>query len=431
MLFYSTNNKAPKVPLKNAVLQSLPPDNGLYMPEVLSKLPESFFENFYNYSFPEMCFQFARTLMNGTIDDEALKVIVYDAVNFESPLVQLDENLSVLELFHGPSLAFKDFGARFMSRLMSHLVKENNNQLDILVATSGDTGGAVALGFYKSENIRVTILYPSGKVSKLQEKQLTTLGHNIRAIEVNGTFDDCQSLVKQAFLDKELNEKLTLSSANSINIARLIPQAFYYLRALQLVKDKSRSVAMCVPSGNFGNITAGIIAKKMGMKMAHFVAATNANNVFTKYLKTGSYDPQPSVATWSNAMDVGNPSNFKRLMDLFDNDVEQVKELITSYSFNDEETLVALKEINDKYNYVACPHTAVAYLGMKQFLKKNPDYQGIFQATAHPSKFIDIVEKTLGKSVEIPETLSVLMDKEKQATFMAVDFKKFKEYLLE
>lgn len=430
MLFYSTNHNAPDVSLKNAVLNSLPPDNGLYMPQVLSKLPDTFFNDFYDYSFPEMCFHFAKTLMNGTIEDDALKGIIDDAINFEAPLVELEEGLSVLELFHGPSLAFKDFGARFMSRLMSHLVAGDDNNLDILVATSGDTGGAVALGFYKTKRIRVTILYPSGKVSKLQEKQLTTLGHNIRAIEVQGTFDDCQALVKQAFLDKDLNQQLMLSSANSINIARLIPQCFYYLRSLQLVKDRNRPVAMCVPSGNFGNITAGIIAKKMGMKMHRFVAANNANNVFTQYLNSGSYDPQTTIPTWSNAMDVGNPSNFKRLMDIFDNDVNKVKKEMSAYAFDDEATLIALKEMYDKYEYIACPHTAVGYLGIKQFLKENPEYQGIFQATAHPSKFIDIVEETLETKVPIPEALAVLKDREKQATLIAVDYDSFKEYLI-
>lgn len=432
MLFYSTNHTAPKVPLKNAVLQSLPPDNGLYMPEVLSKLPDSFFENFYDYSFPEMCFQFAKTLLNGTVSDEALRNIVEEAVNFEAPLIELNENLSVLELFHGPSLAFKDFGARFMSRLMSHLAADDGKEmLDILVATSGDTGGAVALGFYKTERIRVTILYPSGKVSDLQEKQLTTLGHNIRAIEVQGSFDDCQAMVKEAFLDKELNEKLQLSSANSINIARLIPQCFYYLGALQQVKDRTKPVAMCVPSGNFGNITAGIIAKKMGMKLERFVAANNANKVFKDYLESGNYEAKPSVATWSNAMDVGNPSNFKRLMDLFENDVEKVRETMSAYAYNDEETLAGLKEMYDEYDYIACPHTAVGYLGIKEFLAENPDYQGIVQATAHPSKFIDIVEKTLETKVPIPEALAVLMDREKEATLMPVDYAAFKKYLID
>jgi len=430
MQFYSTKHQAPKANLKTAVLQSLPPDNGLYMPESIDVLPASFWMNIENLSFQEISFEMAKCLLKGAISDEDLKAIIDDAINFDAPLLQLDEHLHVLELTHGPSLAFKDFGARFMSRLMSHLAKGDERELNILVATSGDTGGAVALGFYKTANIQVTILYPSGKVSNLQEKQLTTLGHNIRAIEVNGTFDDCQALVKQAFLDEGLNSRLKLSSANSINIARLIPQSFYYAWAYRQLKDKSRPIAICVPSGNFGNITAGLLAHQMGLPVQKFVAANNANQVFKNYYQSGNYQPQPSVTTLSNAMDVGSPSNFQRIMDLYHNDINMVRSQMAAYAYNDAQTIDAIKELHQKYDYVACPHTAVAYLGMQAFLADNPNYTGIFQSTAHPSKFIDIVEETLNQKVEIPAALQELMPRQKQATFMEVDYKSFKDFLV-
>ena len=430
MQFYSTKHEAPNVGLKEAVLTSLPSDNGLYMPEHISPLPPEFWENFEEMPFEELSFHIARAILQDSIPIKKLIEIVGEAVNFDAPLVELDKNFSCLELFHGPSLAFKDFGARFMARLMSHLVKDEKRQLDILVATSGDTGGAVALGFYKTPNIKVTILYPSGKVSYLQEKQLTTLGENITALEVDGTFDDCQHLVKQAFLDKELNERLLLSSANSINIARLIPQIFYYFRAWQQVEDKSRPFAICVPSGNFGNLTAGLIGKKLGLPINHFVAANNRNNVFSEYLESGEYNARPSVPTPSNAMDVGNPSNFQRMMDLYKSDWEAIKADITAYSFDDEQTIQGIKELHDQYNYVACPHTSVGWLGAKAFQKTNPDYHVAFHGTAHPSKFLDIVEKTLDQSVAIPEALSVLQDRPKSAIQMSTQFDGFKTYLL-
>ncbi len=431
MKFYSTKRQAPETDLKEAVLRSLPADRGLYMPETLTAMPADYWANLEELSFPELSFQFANNLLQGSVPAEALKEIVYDAVNFEAPLVELNEDLSCLELFHGPSLAFKDFGARFMSRLMSHLVKGEDKTLDILVATSGDTGGAVALGFYKTPNIRVTILYPSGKVSLLQEKQLTTLGENITAVEVDGTFDDCQRLVKAAFLDEELSNKFNLSSANSINIARLIPQAFYYIRAFQQRKDKNRPVAMCVPSGNFGNITAGLMAKRMGLPIEQFIASNNSNDVFFEYLKTGEYSPRPSVRTYSNAMDVGSPSNFQRIQDLYDASVEAIRKDVKAYRFDDMETLTAIKEMKYRFDYVACPHTAVGYLGAKAFHQENPDHQVIFQATAHAAKFIDVVEDTLDESIEIPEALEVLQNRLKVAVPMSVEFEDFKKYLLE
>ena len=431
MKFYSTKHQAPDTDVKEAVLRSLPADNGLYMPETLTPMSEDYWKTLSELSFEELSYQFAQNLLQESVPAEALKKIVYDAVNFEAPLVELEENLSCLELFHGPSLAFKDFGARFMSRLMSHLVEEGDQKLDILVATSGDTGGAVALGFYKTPNIRVTILYPSGKVSLLQEKQLTTLGENIRAVEVQGTFDDCQKMVKTAFLDEELKTTFNLSSANSINIARLIPQTFYYIRAYQQTKDKNRPLAMCVPSGNFGNITAGLIAKKMGLPIQKFIASNNSNDVFYNYLKTGTYEPRPSVRTHSNAMDVGNPSNFQRIQDLYKGSVEALRKDMAAYSFDDAATLAAIKEMYEKYNYVACPHTAVGYLGAKAFQEENPEYQVIFQATAHAAKFIDVVEDTLQQKIDIPADLEKLRDRPKSATLLSTEFEDFKKYLLD
>lgn len=430
MKFYSTKRAVAPVELKQAVLNSLPADRGLYMPEDIQSLSTAFWLEFNDMPFDELSFKFAQCLLKDTVPEDELRKIVYQAINFDAPLIELSENLFCLELFHGPSLAFKDFGARFMARLMSYLVKDSKKNLDILVATSGDTGGAVALGFYNTPNINVTILYPSGKVSPLQEKQLTTLGHNIKAIEVDGTFDDCQRMVKSAFLDKELTQKFELSSANSINIARLIPQAFYYMRAFQQLKKQSKHTSMCVPSGNFGNITAGLIAKNMGLPIKQFIAANNDNNVFEEYLKTGEYNPRPSVPTYSNAMDVGDPSNFQRIMDLYYNQHKNLKQHITSYSYNNEQTVEAIKEVYQKYQYIVCPHTAVAYLGAKEFLEANPYHQVIFQATAHPAKFLDVVEDAIQEEVPIPERLAAIKDEKKVAIPMSTKFEDFKDYLL-
>ncbi len=434
MQFYSTKHISPNVDLEEAVMKSQPSDKGLYMPEVITPLPASFFEGIKDLTFAEMAFEVAHCLLEDSIDKEALKKIVWDALQFDAPLQSVHDDIACLELFHGPTLAFKDFGAQFMARLMGHFVKESQEKQYVLVATSGDTGGAVARGFFQVPNIEVIILYPSGKVSDLQEKQLTTLGHNISALEVNGTFDDCQALVKTAFNDEELNQKMRLASANSISLARLIPQMFYYFRAYQQLKDKSKPMIVCVPSGNFGNITAGLIAKRMGLPIAKFIAATNANKVFPEYLKTENYHPiSPSIATYSNAMDVGNPSNFQRIIDLYDGDIESIRQDISAYSYTDAETLETLKEVYNEYGYVMCPHTAIAYRGLMEYLRTNgleKQVNGIFLATAHPSKFIDIVEETIGTSVEIPADLAALKDKEKVAGWLEVDFETFKEYLV-
>lgn len=430
MRLYSTKNKSKFVSLQEAVFKGLPEDNGLYMPERLPLLPEDFLRNLKNYSFQEIGFEICNQLFEGAIPESNLRSIIENAVSFPAPVVKLDEEIFILELFHGPSLAFKDFGARFMAQLMSYFNRGNDRQLVILVATSGDTGGAVAAGFYKTPGIEVVVLYPSGKVSHLQEKQLTTLGENVTAIEVAGTFDDCQALVKEAFLDAELTQKIRLSSANSINIARLIPQSFYYFEAYKQLEDDGRSVVFCVPSGNFGNLTAGFFAKKMGLPVHQFIAATNLNDVVPEYLETGVFVPRPSIPTLSNAMDVGNPSNFARMMDLYSSTWNILKAEIKGYAFDDEQTKSAVKEVFERFGYVIDPHGAVGYLALKEYQEANPGYIGIILETAHPSKFLPDVEAILERTVDVPERLAVLADKEKNAVQMGVEFSSFKDWLL-
>jgi threonine synthase len=440
MQLYSTNNKANKASLKEAVFKGLPDDNGLYMPEVIPALPADFINNLEQYSFQEIGFTITRHLLTGAIPDDDIRSIIEKAIVFPAPVVRLDESKYILELFHGPSLAFKDFGARFMAQLMSYFNQEEDQELVILVATSGDTGGAVAAGFLQTPGIKVVILYPSGKVSPLQEKQLTTLGHNIAALEVNGTFDDCQALVKKAFLDPELRANIRLSSANSINISRLIPQSFYYFEAYKQVKQLGKKVVFCVPSGNFGNLTAGLMAVKMGLPVHHFIAATNKNDIVPSYLESGKYHPKPSVRTLSNAMDVGNPSNFARMVDLYtaiesasstpESAWPSMKEAISGYAFDDKATRQAMKEVAEKYDYVIDPHGAVGYLALKSYQEMHPDTLGIILETAHPSKFKEDVETILGQDIDVPERLSELSEREKVATVMDISFESFKEWLL-
>ncbi len=429
MKLYSTKNHQSFVSLKEAVIKGLPEDNGLFMPESIPQLPESFIKNLSKYTFSELSFEVAQHLIQGSIPTSDLKSIISNAINFPAPVVQLDEHFHILELFHGPSLAFKDFGARFMAQTMSYFNQGEDKELVILVATSGDTGGAVAAGFYDTPGIKVVILYPSGKVSALQEKQLTTLGKNISALEIDGTFDDCQALVKKAFLDQELNKSIRLSSANSINIARLIPQSFYYFEAYKQV-DSSKKIVFTIPSGNFGNLTAGLLAKKMGLPVHHFIAATNKNDIVPHYLKTGTYTPKPSIATISNAMDVGNPSNFARMVDLYGSTWNNIKADISGYSYSDEQTRLGISEVFSNYNYTIDPHGAVGYLAFKDYLQQNSDALGIILETAHPSKFLDVVEPVLKTNVDVPERLSVLADKEKVATFLTKDYSPFKDWLL-
>jgi threonine synthase len=412
----------------------MPQDKGLYMPVEIPRLDDKFLNHLDGYTLPEIAFHVAKNLIGDDIPDDDLLSIIHDAISFLAPVVKLEENVFVLELWHGPSLAFKDFGARFMSRVMSYFLEKGEKQLDVLVATSGDTGGAVALGFLGVPDTRVTILYPKGKVSDIQELQLTTNGQNIRAVEVDGTFDDCQALVKQAFTDKELNEKFRLTSANSINIARLIPQTFYYFNAYaQLLKEGISKVIFSVPSGNFGNIGAGLLAWKMGLPVEHFIAATNVNDTVPEFLKTGIYQPKPSVATLSNAMDVGDPSNWVRIADLFKADPSALKNKVTGYSYNDEQTLDAIKFINDNYNYVACPHTAIAWQALRDWQQDNykADIAGVFLSTAHPCKFPDVYPESISAKIDIPEQVAGLSQKQKHATALGKDFAGFKDYLLE
>jgi len=433
MKLYSTKNPSTRVSFKEAVFNSMPQDKGLYMPVEIPRLEDKFLNNLDQFTLPEIAFHVAKSLIGEDIPDDDLKSIIHDAINFLAPVVKLEENVFVLELWHGPSLAFKDFGARFMSRVMSYFLEKGEKQLDVLVATSGDTGGAVALGFLGVPNTRVTILYPKGKVSDIQELQLTTNGQNIRAVEIDGTFDDCQALVKQAFTDKELNERFRLTSANSINIARLIPQTFYYFNAYaQMLKLGIDKVVFSVPSGNFGNIGAGLLAWKMGLPVDHFIAATNVNDTVPEFLKTGVYQPKPSVSTLSNAMDVGDPSNWVRIADLFKDDMAALKQLVTGYRYDDEQTLHAIKFIYDDYNYVACPHTAIAWQALRDWQQDNAkqDIAGVFLSTAHPCKFPDVIPESIVGKVEIPEQVAELHKRRKHAASLGKDFDGFKEYLL-
>jgi threonine synthase len=433
MQFYSTKNDKLRVSFKTAIMDGLPKDNGLYMPVEIKPLDKGFIKKLDKYSFQELSFIVANNLIGRSIPKKTLQGIVENSITFPAPVVKLDEQLSTLELFHGPSLAFKDFGARFMAQTMSYLNRNESKELIILVATSGDTGGAVAAGFYKTPGIKIVILYPSGKVSPLQEKQLTTLGHNVTALEINGTFDDCQAIVKQAFLDKALNANIRLSSANSINIARLIPQSFYYFEAFKQVIEAHRqgmAINFSVPSGNFGNLTAGLFAQKMGLPIHKFLAATNANDVIPAYLSNGTYNPKPSTRTLSNAMDVGNPSNFYRMLDLYCSTWNNMKSNILGYSYTDEETKKAMIEIDTKYKYLSEPHGAVAYLAAKEYLKKKENEICIFLGTAHPAKFLEDVEDILERKITIPERLLSLQNKKKVSTTISPNYQEFREWAL-
>jgi threonine synthase len=433
MKYFSTNHKVEPVDLRTAVLQGLPKDKGLFMPEDIPMMPPRFFENMHVLNFKELSAAVALTLLGDDLPSDVIVSIVDDTLSFNTPLVKLDDKNYILELFHGPTLAFKDVGARFMARLMSHYLKDSDQKATVLVATSGDTGSAVAHGFYGVDNIDVVLLYPSGKISKIQEQQLTTLGKNITALEIDGSFDDCQDLVKQAFVDDELSEKMTLSSANSINLARLIPQTFYYFNAIAQLKGRgvADTPVITVPSGNLGNISAGLIAKRMGLPVKAFVAACNKNDSLTKYLKDGEYKAQKTKHTISNAMDVGNPSNVVRIQDLYGYAVSFMKQDIYSWSFFDEETRDMMKKTYEQYGYILDPHGAVGMCGSEAYHKKiNGNDVCITVETAHPAKFGDIVEPVLGLTPEMPERLARVQHLEKKAIKMAADFEAFKEYLL-
>ncbi|MCO5230057.1 MAG: threonine synthase [Chitinophagales bacterium] len=430
MQLYSTKRVSPDVDLKEAVLKGLPSDNGLYMPYEMFHLPPSFFEALPQMSFNEMAIEITKHIVGDDIADSDIELIINSAYNFDAPIVDLGD-IKILELFQGPTLAFKDFGARFMGRLMGYFLKDSKDVVNILVATSGDTGSAVAHGFLNVEGIQVTILYPKGKVSDIQEKQFTTLGANITALEVDGTFDDCQRLVKSAFLDSELNQKLVLSSANSINIARLIPQSFYYFWAYKQLKNKSLPLYFSIPSGNFGNLTACLFAQAMGLPISKIIAATNANNIVPEYLASGLFQPRTSVSTISNAMDVGNPSNFARIMDIYSNDWEVIKDDIIGYSFDDNQTAQCIQDVYKEKGYLLCPHTAVGYLAMEEFLKENNGAaNAVVLSTAHPVKFGEVVEPLIGEKIEIPQRLKDMLGSDKKSIPMSSDFNQFKEWLL-
>ncbi|MFD2906497.1 threonine synthase [Sphingobacterium anhuiense] len=432
MKFYSTNNKALRVSFKDAVFNSLPADKGLYMPLEIPQLDPYFIKNIQQYSLQEIAFTIAQAFIEDDIPADVLRNIIADAINFDAPVKFLSSDTAVLELFHGPSYAFKDFGARFMSRVMAFFSGADDKLLDVLVATSGDTGGAVALGFLGVAGTRVTILYPKGKVSDIQELQLTTNGQNIRAIEIDGTFDDCQALVKRAFNDPELNEQLRLTSANSINIARLIPQTFYYFYAYaQLKAQGSDRVVFTVPSGNFGNIGAGLLAFKMGLPVEQFVAATNANDTVPRFIKSGKYEPKPSVQTLANAMDVGDPSNWVRIQDLFDYNLDNLKGMITTYTYTDKETRAAMEQLHHTYHYVACPHTAIAWLGSQAYRGEHPgSYGSVFLSTAHPCKFPDAISEQVFSKIKLPLGVEQLHNKDKVVEAFPVDYAVFKNYLI-
>ena len=428
MKFYSTSNPTHLVNLSEAVVKGLAPDQGLYMPETIPVLEASFFAKFSEMTFHEIGYKVIGALFSSTISDSQIKELVDHTLVFDAPLVEVQEDVFSLELFHGPTLAFKDFGARFCSKLMSMLIAKSDQKVRVLVATSGDTGSAVANGFLGVEGVEVIILFPKGKVSELQEMQFTTLGQNIAALEVDGVFDDCQKLVKEAFLDQELNQKLVLTSANSINIARWIPQCLYYFYAFSRLPKNGKKVVFSVPSGNFGNLAAGILAQKMGLPIDHFIAATNENKIVPEFLAGEEFLAKPSVQTVSNSMDVGNPSNFPRLLALYDFDENQLKDHVSGAFYSDSETVKAIQKVN-KIGYTLDPHGAVGYLGLVDFMKVNEGYQGVFLETAHPGKFRDVVEKALGEKLILPERLAAFLEGEKKMIPMGNDFEEFKGLL--
>jgi len=429
MNYYSLNKKAPNTSFKNAVVKGLAPDKGLYFPESITPLPKDFFDNIEQLSNTEIAYEVIKQFVLPEIPESVLKQIINETLSFDFPVIKLNDNISALELFHGPTMAFKDVGARFMARCLGYFNKNNDNEVTVLVATSGDTGGAVANGFLDVKGVNVVILYPSGKVSDIQEKQLTTLGKNITALEVDGVFDDCQDKVKRAFLDKDLTSKMQLTSANSINVARWLPQMFYFMFAYKQLKSKHKNIVFSVPSGNFGNICAGMMAQQLGLPVAHFIASNNSNNVVTEYLKTKKYSPKPSVQTISNAMDVGHPSNFIRIQEIHGNSFEELSKNLNSYSFSDIETREAMLEIYNNYNYIADPHGAVGYLGAKHYLKDNPNAHCVFLETAHPTKFLDVVEDVINTKIDLPPQIQTVMGKEK-ASIKIDAYKDLKNYLL-
>lgn len=431
MRYYSTNNRSKYVSLHDAVVNGLAEDRGLYMPEKINRLPEEFLKNIDKMSFQEISFEVAKAFFSDDVDEKSLKDIVYDTLSFDCPVKKVCDDIWTLELFHGPTLAFKDVGARFMARLLEYFIRQEAHQIvNVLVATSGDTGSAVANGFLGVDGIHVYVLYPKGKVSKIQECQFTTLGKNITAIEIDGVFDDCQSLVKSAFMDGDLNKHMKLTSANSINVARFLPQAFYYFNAYARMKANglAENLVVCVPSGNFGNITAGLFAREMGLPIRRFIAANNANNIFYNYLKTGVYEPKPSVQTIANAMDVGDPSNFARIYDLYNGSHDKISSIINGATYTDDEIKAAVRQCYKDNGYILDPHGACGYQALKDNLKKGET--GVFCETAHPAKFKDTIEKIIDTEIEIPQRLSDFMKGKKQTVELSNKFDDFKTFLL-
>ena len=430
MKYYSTNGNSPLSTLQNAVVKGLAPDRGLYMPEQIKKMPKQFFDNIENLSFQEIAYQVADAFFGEDIPADDLKQIVYDTLSFETPVVQVNDNIYSLELFHGPTLAFKDVGARFMARLLGYFNKEEKQLVNVLVATSGDTGSAVANGFLGVDGVHVYVLYPKGKVSPIQECQFTTLGKNITAVEVDGVFDDCQALVKSAFMDAELNSKMKLTSANSINVARFLPQAFYYFNAYAQMKrmGKADNLVICVPSGNFGNITAGLFGWYMGLPVKRFIAANNANDIFYNYLQSGEYSPKPSVQTLANAMDVGDPSNFARILDLYGNSHADIAAHIGGATYKDEQIAETLKDVYEKTGYLLDPHGACGYRALQEQLAA--DEYGVFLETAHPAKFKEKVDAIIEGDIDIPAKLRAFMEGTKHSEPISKEYSDFRSFLL-
>lgn len=431
MKYYSTNKQSPEVGLHEAVIKGLASDKGLYMPEEILKFAKDFFEDMYEWSFREIAERVAYCFFLDDVPRDVLKDIVYDTLNFDTPVIDVTDRIFALELFHGPTLAFKDVGARFMARLLAYFIKQDGEkQVNVLVATSGDTGSAVANGFLGVEGIHVYVLYPKGKVSNIQEKQFTTLGQNITALEVDGVFDDCQALVKSAFMDEELNQHMKLTSANSINVARFLPQAFYYFYAYAQMQKRglADNLVVSVPSGNFGNITAGLFARRMGLPIKRFIAANNRNDIFYQYLRTGVYNPKPSIATIANAMDVGDPSNFARIFDLYKGDIDDIREDITGASYTDEQISETIRNTYMETGYLLDPHGACGYRALSEGLK--PGEIGLFLETAHPAKFRDTVEPIIGTEVYVPRKLQAFMKGTKQSIEISKDFNDFKQFLM-
>lgn len=429
MKYYSLNHQSPITNFKEATIRGQAPDKGLYFPEFIPQVDKELIENIEQYSNEEIAYRVIRPYVGDVIPDDELRQIVNETINFSIPLVKVTDDIYSLELFHGPTLAFKDVGARFMSRCLGYFVKGQQKKVIVLVATSGDTGGAVANGFYDVEGVEVVILYPSGKVSSVQEKQLTTLGKNIHALEVKGNFDDCQQMVKRAFADEALTSQLFLTSANSINVARWLPQQFYYFLAWKQWPFKNQPPVICVPSGNFGNICAGMLANQSGLPVKKFIAACNANDIIPNYLHSGELKLKPAVATISNAMDVANPSNFIRIMELFHQHLDETKVMLESCSIDDATTRRTIKAVYDKYHYLLDPHSAVAFKAMEDYQHQHPSQKGIIVSTAHPVKFPEVVEQEIGRTIEIPDSVKGIMTKKPVKTTIEIDYNSLKSFL--